>query len=113
MLWKVLYSLPTHAITPTNREWFKSQLVLFVETLVVSRIGLWQESLRMENTRFYPVIGIVLDVLQVDTKDVLDIIRQTIHSCSTCVEGDRKDEEDLLLQVPTRRPACSLLVGEP
>ena len=105
-------SLSTHAITPTHRKRFKSQLVLCIETLVVSRIGLRQESLRMENTRFYPVIGVVLDILQIDANDILDMIRLFTH-CSTFVDGDRKGGEDLLLQVSSRRRACNLLVGEP
>ena len=55
--------LSTHTITATDGERFESLLVVLVESHVVSRIGLGHESLWVKNTRFDPVVRIVLDIL--------------------------------------------------
>ena len=55
--------LSTHTITATDGERLESLLIVGIESLVVSRICLGQESLWVENTRFEPVARIVLDVL--------------------------------------------------
>lgn len=64
-------SLATHAVPPTHGERLKGQLVLFIEALFVSRVGLGQEALRVENAGLDPVGRVVLDVLQVHADDVL------------------------------------------
>ena len=55
--------LSTHTITATHGERLESLLIVLVESHVVSRIYWGHESLWVENTRFDPLVRIVLDVL--------------------------------------------------
>lgn len=63
--------LPAHTIPSTNGKRLKRLLVILIETLLVSRIGVGQESFGMENARLHPVVEIILDVLQIHADDVL------------------------------------------
>lgn len=75
--------LPTHTVPTTHRERLKRLLIIPVKSLFVSRIGLWQESLRMENARLDPVIRIVLYVLQVYADYIL-LTSQLLYAFCRC-----------------------------
>ena len=74
----IINLLPTHAISPTHRKWLECLLVIAIETFLVPLIGFRQESFRMKNSRLHPIDGIVLNVLQIYTDDVLKAGQRTV-----------------------------------
>ena len=63
--------LSTHAIPWPGGERLESLLVVFQEPRVEQGVGLWQETLRVEDAGLDPVGGVVLHVLEIDTDDRL------------------------------------------
>lgn len=72
-------SLSAHAVTSTHGERLEGHLVLSIEALVVSRVGLGQKSFRVKNARLDPVVRVILDVLQIHADDVLATSQQTVQ----------------------------------
>ena len=63
--------LSTHAIPWSGSKRLESLLVVFQEPRVEQVVGLWQETLRVEDAGLDPVGGVVLHVLKVDPNDRL------------------------------------------
>lgn len=63
--------LPAHTIPRPGRKRLESLFVVFQETRVEQSVGLWQETLWVEDAWLDPVGRIVLHVLKIDTNDRL------------------------------------------
>ena len=63
--------LSTNAVASADREWLERGFVIFFEAWIVSRIILGKKTLRVEDARFHPIVGVIVDILEVDTNDSL------------------------------------------
>ena len=65
------YLLATHTVPWSGGKRLESLLVVFQEPRVEQGVGLWQETLRVEDAGLDPVGGVVLHVLKIDPNDRL------------------------------------------
>ena len=89
---RIVNLLSTHTIPSTYRKRLEGLLIILIETFLVSRIIFWQKSLRMKDLRLDPIIGIVLDILQIYTDNVLDLGQRSLILYKYSLEADTREE---------------------